>query len=89
MIINLPNPVPVTETQTTETQRTGVDIDFVYADFKADRIVVKVQPWNREVVIEGEAYATIKNAFEAGLAAAFEPAITAALTPAAAPEEEV
>jgi hypothetical protein len=88
MNIILPQPVPVVETVVTETQRAGVDIEFVYADFAAQKITIKVQPWNREVIIQGADYAAIKTAFEAGLAAAFAPAITAALTPTPTPSPE-
>lgn len=79
MNIPLETPVPVTETVTQTTERTSADIQFAYADFEAGKVVVKIQPWNAEVVIQGAAYETIRAQFEAGLAAAFAPAITSYL----------
>lgn len=80
MIIPLPSPVPVTETITQTTQRDNVQIEFAYADFVAGKVTVKIQPWNHEIVIDGENYEAMRAQFEAGLAAAFAPAITAYLT---------
>jgi hypothetical protein len=84
MQIPLPTSVPVTETIVQQSQRANVDIEFVLADFAANKITIKIQPWNREIVIQGAAYEAIQTQFEAGLAAAFAPAIATAL----APEEE-
>lgn len=88
MQIQLPTAVPVTETIVQTTSRDNVVIEFAYADFSANRVTVKIQPWNREVVIEGEAYESMRAQFEAGLAAAFAPAIQAALA-ALIPQQEV
>ena len=90
MQIPLTTPVPVTETITQTSERASVEIEFAYADFRAGKVVVKIQPWNAEVVIQGEAYETIRAQFEAGLAAAFAPAITAyldSITPETEPEQ--
>jgi len=88
MQIPLPIAVPVTETITQTTERDNVLIEFAYADFIAGRVTVKIQPWNREIVIEGENYEAMRAQFEAGLAAAFAPAITAYLASLMpAPEE--
>lgn len=81
MNIPLPQPVPVTETVTQTTQRDNVLIEFAYADFISGRVTLKIQPWNKEIVISDEAYESMREQFEAALAAAFAPAITAFLTP--------
>lgn len=82
MNIPLPQPVPVQETVVTTTSRESATVDFILASFTEGRVTVKVQPWNREITIEGAAYEAMRTSFEGALTQALAPAIAAALVPA-------
>lgn len=79
MQIKLTKPIETVETVKQTVQRTELALEFLTVNPLDNRLVLKLQPGNREITLNGPAYEEIKDKLESAIAKVLGPVIEARL----------